>query len=208
MKQQDFDHLVHALKTGDETPLDKVFTTNYRYCVGTLISKYQCQEADAQDIYMDALIQFRAQLLKGKVDNQNVKGYIFRIAYNIWLKKQQKEEREGVSSLDVYETESYLAQQDGLYDEEFNPLIRQETIQEMRSEKQDQIEALNWAMNKISPNCKKLLEARLLHGIKPAQLVKQLDYKSTRVVINTISRCKARLIELSKQFLSNLNIAP
>ncbi len=113
MKQQDFDHLMKALQAGDESPLDKVFTDNYRYCVGTLISKCQCQEADAQDVYMDAVMQFRTQLLKGKVDNQNVKGYIFRIAYNIWLKRQQKEERMSVSSLDVYETETYLAKQDG-----------------------------------------------------------------------------------------------
>ncbi len=86
-------------------------------------------------------------------------------------------------------------------------MIRQENLTSLSDEKQSQMAAINWAFEQISDNCRKLLQARLLQGIKPSQLVEQLDYKSTRVVINTISRCKARLITLSKQFLSNQNIA-
>ncbi len=92
MNNEEFKILVEKLKRGDESILDRLFLGHHTYCEEILCRKYTtstppCTPADAKDLFMDALLKLREEMLKGKVENQNMRGYLLTIASRIWLKK-------------------------------------------------------------------------------------------------------------------------
>ena len=57
---------------GDETLIQKVFETQYHPCRDLLMSKYGASYDNAHEVVMDVLLKFRADLMSGKLDYDNL----------------------------------------------------------------------------------------------------------------------------------------
>ncbi|MEZ4828723.1 MAG: hypothetical protein R3C61_20925 [Bacteroidia bacterium] len=65
MNQQLFERLVTQIRSGEDSGLRFVFQETNRYCVRTLIKTTSCEMADAEDIFMDAMLIFREIFCRG-----------------------------------------------------------------------------------------------------------------------------------------------
>ena len=92
MTNEAFNQLVKELQAGNEKVLDQLFIKHYEYCVNYLSREFHsgnhyCSNDDARDTVMDSFLKLRTELLKGKVENKNIRGYLLIICRNMWLKK-------------------------------------------------------------------------------------------------------------------------
>ena len=192
MTDAQFQELVEALKKGDEQLLDKLFMDHYEYAVAYLVKEfpsgnYQCSEDDAKDVFMDGLLKLRTALLKGQVENKNLRAYLLTICRNIWLKRKNKEK--GAISLDVEKVEYYLGKKEGFYGDHYNPLVREEEEMELKAEEQQKVEAFTQAWAKLGEKCSRLLKAFYLDGARLKDLVEPFGYSSYDTIKSMRRKC-------------------
>ena len=85
MKEEAFQKLSSQLKSGNNQGLQDVFEETHSYCVRTLLKKTQCKREDAEDIYMDAVLIFRENVVADKLTHlTNLRTYLFGICLNLW----------------------------------------------------------------------------------------------------------------------------
>jgi len=203
MTKREFHHLVTSLQSGNDKPWGDLYLKHRQYCVDFLKKKFNCANNDAQDIYMDAMIKFRNEVLRDKVSNANIKGYITKIAQNECLKRLNKQKRTTTNDVfDVDKVENYLAQQN-VQDDAYDPLIQQEAAQAFTTQQKRKINALVWAKQQLNPRCQQLLTATIVEGIKLSKLLLRFKFSNLNVAKTTKSRCKKKLESLVAQYLNN-----
>ena len=125
MTDHEFQEQLTALQNGNEQLLDKLFLAHYSYITDYMVKdfnsgNYRCSPDDAKDVFMDGLLKLRTELLKGKVENKNLRGYLVTICRNSWLKRKNKEKN--AIPLDLDKVEYYLGEKEGYYGDHYNPL--------------------------------------------------------------------------------------
>ncbi|MEM7657009.1 MAG: hypothetical protein AAF399_12825, partial [Bacteroidota bacterium] len=116
-----FQQLRTHISAGDPAGLKQVFEETHYYCVRTLMKKTRCDEADAEDLYMDAVLVFRENVLSGKLQQlSNLKTYVFGICWNLWRDFQRAKTKWGRTRdefehqlLLIKETEGFPFQEEG-----------------------------------------------------------------------------------------------
>ncbi len=184
MTNEAFQRMAQELKAGNNQTLDTVFKKHYGYCVAWLQQKYQCEQPDAEDIFMDALLVFRAEVIKERVSNRNIRGYLITVAKNIYLSRMRQQK---VISVDAVEFS--FGREDGLYDEEFNPLLKAEAAAELNEQQRQQQAAYREAWKKLGEPCKKLLKGFYIDKIKLKDLQGELGYKTYDTIKSMRRRC-------------------
>lgn len=191
--------LVLEFKEGNKTSLDEVFKDNYQYCVNWLIKKYDCTKADAEDIFMDALLVFRTEVLKGRVSDKNLKGYLVTVSKNIYLQRIRKSSKNPRISLDT--AEYAIGKETGLYDEDFDPLLKKETYQAEEEKGINQLSAYKEAWEQLGDQCQKVLKGFYIDKIKLKELQHQLGYSSYDSIKSIRRRCFNQLKSLANGLL-------
>ena len=205
MTDTEFQDLVEALKKGNEQLLDKLFLDHYAYAIAYLVKEfpsgsYRCSEDDAKDVFMDGLLKLRTALLKGQVENKNLRGYLLTICRNLWLKRKNKEK---VSvPLDIEKVEFYLGQKEGGFGDHFNPLVKKEEEIALEANEQQKVEAFTQAWAKLGDKCGKLLKAFYLDGTKLKDLVEPFGYSSYDTIKSMRRKCFNQLLKWKNEFFS------
>lgn len=203
MTDNEFQDLVKALQDGNEQLLDKLFLAHYSYVTEYLEKEfpsgnYRCSLEDAKDVFMDGLLKLRAELLKGKVENKNLRGYLVTICRNSWLKRKKKEK---ISiPLDLDKVEYYLGEKEGYYNNEYNPLLLKEEEQRLKEEEQQRIEAFSFAWSKLGEKCSRLLKAFYLDGTKLKDLQVSFGYNSYDTIKSMRRKCFNQLLKWKEAF--------
>ncbi|MEM6964305.1 MAG: hypothetical protein AAF573_06040 [Bacteroidota bacterium] len=200
MTDEAFKHLVEELQAGNEKVLDQLFIANYEYCVGRLTKEFHsrsgshyCSNDDARDTVMDGFLKLRNELLKGKVENNNLRGYLLIICRNLWLKKVQKQRSK--LSLDIEKVEYYLGQKEDLYKEDFNPLLKKELAEELTETEKLQADTFQAAWQKLGEKCKQLLHAFYIEKIKLKDLQERFNYSSYDTIKSMRRKCYNGLLK-------------
>ena len=198
MTDEEFNKLVEQLQAGNEQVLDTLFIAHYEYCVNQLTKEFNsgnhyCSSDDAKDIVMDGFLKLREELLKGKVENKNLRGYLVIICRNMWLKKVKKEGSK--FSLDIEKVEYYLGQKEDLYNEDFNPLLKQEIADELTEKQKLQSETFQAAWKKLGEKCKQLLHAFYIEKIKLKDLQERFEYSSYDTIKSMRRKCYNGLLK-------------
>ena len=68
MEHSEFIKLKAELTAGDTRGLATIFQTHISYCIGKLQYQHQCSREDAEDIYIEAILNFREKVVNGKID--------------------------------------------------------------------------------------------------------------------------------------------
>ncbi len=199
MTNSAYQQLIDALKKGDNKPLDQIFKNNYHYCVKWLTGKYQCSKADAEDIFMDALLIFRTEAIKGKVNAQNIKGYLVTVAKNIYL--QQVRKNKTTQEVSIEKVEYTLGAEMGIYDEDFDPVIKKEIALEIETTDKQEYLAYQKAWKKLGEQCKNVLKGFYIDKKKLKDLQHELGYSTYDTIKSIRRRCFNQLKDSARQSL-------
>lgn len=170
--------------------LNVVFKEHYEYCVNWLTSYLKCTKPDAEDCFMDALIKLRDQIKSGKFKSTNVRAWLCTVSKNAYI--NQKSGKNKVVSLNIEKAEAYLGQQKGIYNLNFNPLLKREVSDQLTSDEKKRINVYKQAFEQLGEACKKIFN-RLNEGAKLKNLTVELGYANYDTLKSTKARCMKNL---------------
>jgi len=171
---------LESIKSGDTSPLQKVFLAHYDYCTESLVSFDGCSMADAKDVVMDAIQVLRDKIMQGKFINQNLKSYLLTVSRNK-LRNKLKRDRKSLP-FEPAKVEAYLKDKEG-----------HSVLTELQQKK---VDVALLALKQMGGKCENLLRRNLYDGFALKEIQEELGYKSLDVIKNTKSRCMKKLREL------------
>ena len=174
--------------------LNSVFNEHYQYCVNWLMAHLKCQKQDAEDCFMDALVKLQMQIETDTFKQINLRGWLVTVAKNMYL--SQKKGKHKIIPINVDNAEAFLGEQKGIYDASFNPLLKKEILNQLKTDEKNQIAAYQKAYAQLSTACKKILD-RLKQGVKLKNLTEELGYTSYNSLKTTKARCFKNLKQQS-----------
>ena len=199
MSKPNYTQIAEQLVSGNNSFLKQVFIEHSSYCVNYLMKKYRWAKEDAEDLLMDAIIVLREQILKGKFKGNNIRGFLVTVARNKYLNWKKK--KYTTIPFQIDQVEYYINKQNQVYNEDFNPLLKLEESNRLKTEEEKQVNAFLKAWETLSPKCKKLLNDVHLEGLKLKDLQIKLGYGSYPSIKSTKSRCFRELKAKAKSLL-------
>ncbi|WP_456458455.1 RNA polymerase sigma factor [Reichenbachiella sp.] len=172
----DLNEIVQSLRKGDNSCL-KIFFQEYGdYCTKNLIKKTSCTAEDADDIFVDAIINLRERLLAGKVSYlTNTKGYLYSTCYNMWLVKYRKHKVHEAHAEDIK----------NFYDEPSLPYADQEEL----------LNLVTYAINTLGDKCQNIIKLFYLNKLTMEEIASEMGFASAGVAKTIKGRCYKKLIE-------------
>jgi RNA polymerase sigma factor (sigma-70 family) len=184
MTEEDFNILVKTLRNGDNTAL-AALQPFQESCIRRLVIKSggRCDEHQGYDIFIDSLLDFRKNVLAGKVIYQNIPAYLQRICWYKWLETSRKRQRHQRSQ-DMIKTQLYPKHED-----------HRGTVS-VETEFSDRLAQVEAGMQELSEKCRQVITMAIAEGQSMSEIATQLGMASSDVAKTTKSRCYKRLIEL------------
>jgi RNA polymerase sigma factor (sigma-70 family) len=186
MTKEDFNDLVLRLKRGDNTALSYLHPFQDG-CIRMLVvkSNARCDQDTAYDLFVDAILDFRKNILQDKVEFQNVQAYLRRICWNKWLASARTTNRQD-SKLGIVASTLYAH-------------AETETIEEMEELYTSRMAQVEEAMQQLSEQCRKILCLAIAEELSMSEIARQLNLASADVAKTTKSRCYKKLLELIRK---------
>ncbi|UII34864.1 sigma-70 family RNA polymerase sigma factor [Fulvivirga ulvae] len=184
----DNDRIIQRLKQDDSSCLEDLVIAYKSYCVNGLKKKTRCSGEEAEDLFIDALLELRDKVHAGKLDHLiNAKSYIFGICYNIWLSAQREKSKTIISSIDA---EGYYEQY--LKDDELSDLDDMEYKAELLS-------ITNRALETIGEKCYRIIKYFYIEKRSMDDIAGIMGFASADVAKTSKSRCFKKLVEKTKE---------
>lgn len=147
------------------------------------MKRYGLEKEDALDVYADAIIALRLQVIHQKFRGESsIKTYLFRIFYNRCSNKARDLKTKQLSLID--ELPDYPEQGQSI----LNKLIVDEAFQ-----------ALGQLLDQIGKQCKDIILLRDYYGYSPDEIAEKIGFKTPRSVSSMRVRCRAKLKALIAQ---------
>ena len=182
MGEQHSDKTLELIKKGDKNTLGVIYEENRKRFVN-FAKKQGLNPEDAKDVYQDAIIVFRDNIVQGKIKvlNSSVSTYLFGIGKHL-IRYQMRLNSRTVNSpvLIINETKEDL-------DVNF---LGEEVTKEQR--------LLQKGLKKLGAKCVEVLELFFLEGYILDEIVHFLNYKNKKVLGSQKSRCISQLREIIK----------
>lgn len=169
---------LELIKTGDLTPLKRIFEQNYQYCIHNLVKISSCSTIDAKDMTMDAILVLRNKILSNEYKNTNVRSFLLTVAQNKLRNKQKRDSR--FMDYDPIFLEEHLSERDDHPE---------------KDELQNRLLEIYKGIKLLNEPCKSILELNLLEGFSLEVVYQKLGYKSKGVLKTTKTRCIKKLRE-------------
>lgn len=185
MMNQEFVDLARELKAGDNKRLKVIFEENASYCIRKLTSKHSCPVEDAEDIYTDAILNFRNKMISGEIQFlTDLRSYLYATCRNMFFAKLKKEERTTRAANEIYRgTNEWLNDEEDLS-------VYHEKIRKMVID----------ALSTIPEKCQQLLRAFYFDRMSLEEIAKRFEFASANVAKVSKSRCYKKLIDQVRYF--------
>lgn len=181
MNPLDFSKLVDQLKTGDNKLLQSIFKENSFYCIHGLLSKHSCSAEDAEDIYIDAILNLREKIISGKIEFlTDPKNYLYATCQNMFLARLSKQRRVYGAVVEMYQS-SYDDDPDL---EENDPV----------SEREEMIRLTEYALSGIGSKCRDILKSFYFSRLSMEEIAAKFNMASANVAKVSKSRCFQKLV--------------
>ncbi|WCO02807.1 RNA polymerase sigma factor [Psychroserpens ponticola] len=179
MIEPNFEQLKMALKKGDLRLLDTIYR-NYRLPFFKFTNHFDLPEEDITDIYQDAIIALRDNIVNGKVQtlNSSIKTYLFSIGKFMIYKKFK-----AIKKSEAFEQE-YISEVDFCL-----PLNYNEDIDVLQQH-------VNNSFEDLGEKCKELLKLFYYDGLTLKEIQAYFNYDNYNVVKSQKSRCLRSLKNL------------
>lgn len=171
--------ILTGLRDGDDQVLSDVYTLAQRYCIRTLIRKTNCNKEDAEDLFMDSILIFRDNVLKGKLTSlTNLNSYIFGICWNLWREQNRAKAKWDAAKSDFEHQILVMETQEDL------PFPGEELL-----EQKQLISKVVEALGELGERCRKLLTYFYVEHRSQKEIAELMAFSSANVVKVTRHRC-------------------
>lgn len=170
-------HLIQQIKQADPNALQYIYNHGKDYCIGRLCRTTRCHASDAEDIFMDAILIFRENVMKEKLTEVTYwRAYLYRICQNRYHEQRYQKERaqQTEDAVRAYLYESTTDLPDNLPQKK--ALVMQ-------------------AFRYLGENCRRVLHYYYFDHLTWEEIAQRMNLASTNVVKVTKSRCYKKWIE-------------
>lgn len=176
------DHeIIDAIKGGDSDAVLRFLYTSMQPKLSKWIIQNNGSEAEAQDIFQDAVLSFYEYVLNGKFDaSKSVNGFIYSVGRNMWINraKQKNKVVSGAEFIESVEGENY------------------EELNVYKEENPEQIDAL---LTKLGERCKELLTYTIFYNMKMVDIASKMGFSNPNTAKTKNYKCKKRLMKIIKE---------
>lgn len=183
MKDDNYKNIIDLIKHGDENTLQNIYVDN-REAFIKFSKKYNVERYDAVDIYQDAIIILRENVLNGKIKvlNSSISTYLFAIGkYKIF------QSHRGNSKIELNHNFHTEAENLNL---DVNYLSEKLTNQQM---------LLNKHLPCLGERCREILTLFYYEGYSLDEITEILGYSDKNVLKSQKSRCVKQLKGMIKK---------
>ena len=174
--------MIKALQQGDGSGLEMVFQTSKLYCVRHVMSRTQCSLAEAEELFVEAVVNFSDKVQSGKLDTvKNLKSYLAGTCYNMWLSRinQQRKHKDREPEVVRY-----------YYDYMLEDYSDEEKIAEV---KERLFEIMDQAMATLGEKCQALIKLFYVEGKSMTEISKLLGFANHTVAKSSKYKCYNQL---------------
>ena len=170
------------LLKGDNSCLQFIFDQHGQYCINRIQLKYNSNPEDAEDIFTDAMLSFRENILSGQIQVlTNVRGYLLRTCINKYKEKQAKELR----------LKKHLGElKYRWYEDEY---VADELLLNLNRE----------SFSKLSDQCRIILKYFYVERYSMAEIAGKLGLANANTVKVSKARCYKKWNELIEELKNN-----
>lgn len=161
------------LKRGNNEVLSQFFREHARYCTKRLTKEHRCSLEDAEDIFIESVMNLREKIVQGTLEAvTNIRSYLFRTCQYMCLERIRKEQRQAQKSEELarYFYESKYVEDNNDYDPELLEITRR-------------------AWNQLTEKCQDLLHYFYVDRIEMKEIAELMEFASAEVAKTTKSRC-------------------
>ncbi len=188
MEELELKKMRAELLAGNNQCLKVVFEKHGTYCVRLLQKNTGCPKADAEDILMDAVLNFRQKIITNKIQYlTNTRNYLFTTCYNMWLVKHAKEKVKHARIHDVV-SELYSEHTDTTDPESMRVIS-------------------TTALASLGEKCQQLITLFYLEELPMKEVADRLGLANAEVAKSTKSRCFKKLMEEATRLLNLQNFS-
>lgn len=181
MKFDKPEELKTQLLTGDNSVLKFIYETHGGYCVSNIQRKFKCPLEDAEDILVDAIINFRDKLLAGKINHiTNIRNYIYTTCVNM---KKQKDYYTNRARDKQYDVKLFLYDDSGEADE-----YKEELLNLSLS-----------SFNELGSSCKQILRYFYIYKLSMAEISVRMKLSGANSANVKKTRCYKKWMEIIKK---------
>lgn len=186
MDQQELKRLINQLKRGDNSALKGIYQSCADYCIQKLMRETNISLQEAEDAFIDAIMNFREKLITDKIDHLiSEKAYIYKTCFNMYLVRVEQEKRWKKKLNDIellYYSSDYNI--DSGFDE-------------------DKLEATKSAWVQLSEKCKDIISYFYIDKRSMTEIAELMELNSADVAKTTKSRCFKKFTTLANDKLKN-----
>lgn len=171
---------IDLLRSGDNKILEKIYLENRESFIN-FSRKYNVSQEEAVDIYQDAILVFRDNVIEGKIDglDSNISTYLFAIGkYKIYHNFRQRSKTEHKADFDNVEESVEL---------DVNFLTEELTNEQ---------KLLQTCFEKLGRRCQSVLRLFYYEGYTLDEIKDILKYSDKKVLKSQKSRCLRHLRDL------------
>ncbi|OED45202.1 RNA polymerase subunit sigma [Flavobacteriaceae bacterium (ex Bugula neritina AB1)] len=170
------DYLLQSLLSGDEKGVAEIYRQVFPKIV-SFILKNKGQYADAEDIFHKVLLQLSTRIKVQDFElTTSFDGYVFTACKNLWRRELNKK--------DKWVTNDRIVER-----------VDEEEDLALAILDQDRWELFKDSMEKLSENCKEVLQF-FFNKLSYKEIVGKTSYSSETVVRQRVFKCKAKLSNL------------
>lgn len=174
------------LEKGDTQCLEFMFREYGAFCIANLRKDTGCEQEDAEDIFVDAVLIFRNNVLDQKIGElANMRAYIMGICRNTYRSRYRKQMVRQRKSEELREL---------MYENDKDVetlIIMKESDEEMRKSAFSTFEAL-------SESCQQILRYYYVDKYSMAEIADLMSFTSDKVAKTAKYRCHKKWLELIK----------
>ena len=192
MTEDAFNILVAGIKLGNNEVL-RSLQPFQQDCVRMLRIKSggRCSGDAAYDIFIDAVMDFRDNVLQDKVYYQNVKAYLKQICWYKWMEGTRKRKRQEQQTEEVRRR---------LYADEVEPEAERLAGGD---EQRKQLTMANQALQQLSDKCQRILRMAIMESMSMSDIAMAVGLANANVAKTTKSRCYQQLINHVRRLQQN-----
>lgn len=178
MNEKRISKLITELKEGNTECLREIFEKHGDYCVQNLIKKKGCPPEQAEDIFLDAILNFRDKILAGKVKFlTSMRSYIYATCVNMYLADRYQQGRFERKTTDI---------RSALYNHDDTDYLTTTIAHEHHSEL---MRISTVSFDALDEKCKTVLRLFYVYEFSMAEIAEKMQMASKDVAKTTKSRC-------------------
>lgn len=170
-----------ALEAGEHAFLQWLYDEYREYCQQQLRYQPRCSEEDAEDIFMDALLIVRENMLSGKVKHlEGVRNYVLTVCLNVYRERTRAR---------LQQVQQEVLVREALYDE------APEETEQINTYWQHKTDLATRALSHLGKSCQQLIRYYYVDRLSMADIAQKMHWASADVAKTSKSRCLRRWIK-------------